>query len=284
MKLSRLKIISALFLFLISTITAPIFFSPAAQAASRAEEYCDKKYQGAEKSACIKGFSAGYDKKKDAVCDQEKGDNKTACSDGFENGTKKRNSEVRNDGKKGVEDRKSKRDTCRQYNSNASEKKMCEKAWDSQVKTMAKAAGEAGQSSPCNGVFGGGDTKQACDKAFDQGVAAAKRKKDKEGINTCGGVATFFQFDCSGTDKNEGGKKNPIIGLGLSILGWITAIVAVAVVGGIVYGGFLYMTAQDNSGQTQKGITVIVNSILALILWVFAYVVINFLVPGGLFN
>jgi hypothetical protein len=55
-------------------------------------------------------------------------------------------------------------------------------------------------------------------------------------------------------------------------------------VGGVVYGGFLYLTARDNSGQTQKGITIITNSSVALIAWGFAYALINFIVPGGLFN
>jgi len=64
----------------------------------------------------------------------------------------------------------------------------------------------------------------------------------------------------------------------------VTSLVVLAVVGGIVYGGFLYLSARDNSGQTQKGVTVITNSIVALIAWVFTYALINFIVPGGLFN
>ncbi len=103
---------------------------------------------------------------------------------------------------------------------------------------------------------------------------------------SCGKVDTYFDFGsaCDGTDKAEGGRQSPIIALGLTIAGWVTALVVVSVVGGIVYGGFLYLTARDDTGQTQKGITVIVNSVVALIIWVFAYALINFIVPGGLFR
>lgn len=288
MKALKPKIFLIALLIVANIIPSVTILSPTVQAASRAEEYCTKKkYKGEEKEACKAGFSAGYDRKNDSVCNSRSGDVKDACNDGFRGGKSKRKSEIEADGKKGAESKKSKSNACRSYR-NEDERKTCEKAYDSEVVAMAKKAGkeagDKGESSPCGRVFGGSKAKEACKKSFDAAVKAAKRRADAQGKNTCAGVETFFKFNCSGASTDEGGNKNPIVRLGLAILGWITALVAVAVVGGIVYGGFLYMTAQDNSGQTQKGITVIINSVVALILWIFAYVVINFLVPGGLFS
>lgn len=103
------------------------------------------------------------------------------------------------------------------------------------------------------------------------------------GKNDCAGVQTFFKFDCSGKNKEQGGDANPIIALLLTGLSWLTGLVALAVVGGIIYGGILYTSAQDNASQTQKGITFIINSVLGLVVWIAAYALINFIVPGGLF-
>lgn len=286
MKFLKLKVLLAVLIMSAGIVSELTFFSSTAQAASRAEAYCAKKYKN-QKDACKKGFSNGYDRKDNTTCNSESGDAKGACLAGFKAGKDKRKSEIDADGKNGAESKKSKNDACGGY-SNDQEQTACEKAYDKQVLTMArnagKEAGSKGESSPCGKVFGGKKAKDACKKAFDAAVKAAKRKADAQGINNCAGVETFFKFDCGGADADAGGNKNPIIKLGLAVLGWITALVAIAVVGGIIYGGFMYMTAQDNSGQTQKGVTIIVNSIVALILWIFAYVVINFLVPGGLFN
>lgn len=57
--------------------------------------------------------------------------------------------------------------------------------------------------------------------------------------------------------------------------------VGIAVVGGIVWGGIMYMTAQDSASQTQKAITIIVNSLIGLLMFILLYAIVNFLVPGG---
>ena len=127
-----------------------------------------------------------------------------------------------------------------------------------------------------NGKVKGKTQKKDDDKAKDSPASTA-------GKNDCAGVGTYFDLGCSGKDTKKGGSDNPIIALLLTVLSWITGLVALATVGGIVYGGILYTSAQDNTGQTQKGITYIVNSAIGLILWISAYALINFIVPGGLF-
>lgn len=109
-------------------------------------------------------------------------------------------------------------------------------------------------------------------------------KDESKPIGNCGDVKTYFKFDCGSVDTKKGGNQNPIIAFALIAVGWITGLVSLAVVGAIVYGGFLYLSAQDNSSQTQKGIEVIVNAVIGLLLLISFYAIINFVVPGGLFN
>lgn len=73
------------------------------------------------------------------------------------------------------------------------------------------------------------------------------------------------------------------------VMTWVKAIlqflatgVGIAVVGGVIWGGLLYMTARDSSAQTEKAVMVIINSVLGLILFIFTYAIINFIIPGGI--
>lgn len=75
---------------------------------------------------------------------------------------------------------------------------------------------------------------------------------------------------------------NPIVVTLTAILGLLAGAVGLVVTGGIVYGGFLYMTARGNSSQTQQAITVIVNACIGLLLFIFMFALLNFIVPGGI--
>jgi hypothetical protein len=45
--------------------------------------------------------------------------------------------------------------------------------------------------------------------------------------------------------------------------------------------GFQYMTAQDDPGKVQKSKARIIQTLIALLLFIFMYSLLNFLVPGG---
>lgn len=85
---------------------------------------------------------------------------------------------------------------------------------------------------------------------------------------------------------NQGGTidQNPIMTFLKGILQFLVAGVGLVVVGGIIYGGFLYMTARGNSSQVQKGQEVIRNAIIGLLLYIFMFAILNFLIPGGILN
>lgn len=97
----------------------------------------------------------------------------------------------------------------------------------------------------------------------------------------CGEVETSIDFGCGeGSDGNIGDAG--IYRLLTAILRFFAIGVGIAVTIGIVWGGLMFMTARGNSGQTQKAISIIVNAVIGLLLFIFMYAIINFLVPGGL--
>lgn len=300
MKRAAAKTKTLITVFIVLAFGLGLFFgtSPNASATEAAETkanaYC-AKINGAndlatqQREACHRGFVKGYDQTADSkteACKNYAQSKKSACEDGFTAGAKAKTKEPEITGKEGALAGKKKAAACAKYN-NPANKQICYKAYDKQIIAMAQAAGkkagEDGVDSPCENLgFGGAKAEAACEKAYKKAKNAAGKKER----HSCGDVPTYFNFGntCDGTNKEKGGNESPIIALGLTVAGWVTALVAVAVVGGVVYGGFLYLTARDDSGQVQKGITIIVNSVVALIVWVFAYALINFIVPGGLFR
>jgi hypothetical protein len=70
----------------------------------------------------------------------------------------------------------------------------------------------------------------------------------------------------------------------IQILNIMTAGIGIAAVGGIVYGALLYTTAGDKPDQTQKAIGIITNVVIGLASYGLMYVLLNFLIPGGIFK
>lgn len=95
--------------------------------------------------------------------------------------------------------------------------------------------------------------------------------------NACADVETSI-IPCD----NRGG--NPIMNLFLEIVNFLAIGVGIVVVGGIVWGGITIVRSNGNSSVMQQGVTIIVNAVIGLLLFIFMYAIINFLVPGGLFS
>lgn len=92
----------------------------------------------------------------------------------------------------------------------------------------------------------------------------------------CGGVHTVV-ISC----KNSG-NKSAIIDLLVTIVNFLAVGVGIAVVAGIVYGGFLYASADTNADQAKRGIGHVRNAVIGLVIFIFMYAIINYLIPGGL--
>ncbi len=64
----------------------------------------------------------------------------------------------------------------------------------------------------------------------------------------------------------------------------LTAGVGVAAVGGIVYGALLYTSAGGSPEQVKKAMGIITNVVIGVVAYALMYALLNFLIPGGIFN
>lgn len=70
----------------------------------------------------------------------------------------------------------------------------------------------------------------------------------------------------------------------VDILNIASGLVGVVVVGMIVIGGIQYIAAGDNAQAVQEAKNRIKNAIIGLVLFIMMFGILNFVVPGGLFN
>jgi hypothetical protein len=100
----------------------------------------------------------------------------------------------------------------------------------------------------------------------------------------CGSVDTAI-INCTQTGgPKTDAQQSPIWGVLILILNIMTGGIGILGVGGIVYGSILYASARDKSEQTKKAIGVITNVVIGIAAYGLMYVVLNFLIPGGIFT
>lgn len=102
----------------------------------------------------------------------------------------------------------------------------------------------------------------------------------------CAGVKTsIIGGDICGDATTKGEAQDSAIwAILLLVLNILTAGVGIAAVGGIVYGSIMYASAGDSQDQTRKAMDIIKNTVIGLIAYGLMYLVLNFLIPGGIFR
>lgn len=104
----------------------------------------------------------------------------------------------------------------------------------------------------------------------------------------CGdGVKTSI-INCTPTDKDGDGKTDAnetgIWEILILVINILTAGVGVLALAGIVYGAVLYTSAGGNSEQVKKAKGVFMNVVIGVVAFAAMWALLNFLVPGGVFN
>jgi hypothetical protein len=79
-------------------------------------------------------------------------------------------------------------------------------------------------------------------------------------------------------------KGNPILDMLFAAIRFLSAGVGVVVVFSTILAGIQYTTSRDNPESTQKAKGRLISNVIALVVFVFAYSILNFLIPGGFFN
>lgn len=88
---------------------------------------------------------------------------------------------------------------------------------------------------------------------------------------------TNIDFGCS----HHG---NPIMDITFAILRVLSDGVGIVVVGSVIYGGILYVMSKGDPQATAKAIGRIRSSLTALLIFIFAYAILNYLIPQGFFQ
>jgi hypothetical protein len=76
-------------------------------------------------------------------------------------------------------------------------------------------------------------------------------------------------------------KDNAIFDLLKLVLKFMTAGVGIAAVGGIVYAAVLYTSAGDAMDQVKKSKTIITDVVIGLVAYALMFLLLNWLIPGG---
>ena len=108
-------------------------------------------------------------------------------------------------------------------------------------------------------------------------ATAATNAASNFAISSCGGVTTSINFGCSSSGA-------PAISLLFAVIRFLTDGVGLVVIASIVFAGIQYTMAGSDPQAVSKAKKRITSSIIALIVYIFAFAIINYLIPGGFFN
>lgn len=95
-------------------------------------------------------------------------------------------------------------------------------------------------------------------------------------------VRISFDIGCLG-NAYEGDEYNPVLDMMFALLRFVSTGVGLIVIGSIIWAGIQYSASRGNPQMTEAAIKRVANSMIALLLYVFSFAILNFLVPGGLF-
>lgn len=96
----------------------------------------------------------------------------------------------------------------------------------------------------------------------------------------CGGVQTAI-IECASANDATG---SPVVAVLVVVIQILTGLVGVVAIGAFIYAGILYSSANGESSQIAKAKEMMVNTVIGLVIFAAMAVLLNYLIPGGLFT
>jgi hypothetical protein len=130
--------------------------------------------------------------------------------------------------------------------------------------------------------------KETCDRQ--RALVESQRRRDdlekdadlgRTGQRDRGPILTGL-FSCNNASPNI--ENQCIYRFTIAIFNLLAAGVGIAVIAGIIYGSIVYGTSGGAPQRSQQGVTIITNALIGLLAYFLMWSLINWLVPGGLFN
>lgn len=128
--------------------------------------------------------------------------------------------------------------------------------------------------------------KAACMKTLEKAwTPTAQPTNVSAGCSSLDPTCTPTGGDCkgNGTIESVNEKNCGIISYIVIITNVLSALVGVIIVAMIIWGGIQYSTAGADASKVQAAKQKIINALVALVLFVFGFTIVQWLIPGGLF-
>lgn len=108
------------------------------------------------------------------------------------------------------------------------------------------------------------------------------RTRTPSGQKMCGSAKTAY-VECPAT-TGYGIESSSIWGLLQVLLNILLGLFAVAAVGSLVWGGIVYSSSGSDSSRVKTAMKIIKGVVIATILYIAMYSILQFLIPGGIFK
>ncbi len=136
--------------------------------------------------------------------------------------------------------------------------------------------GNNAQPSPTGGTDSGGGTAATATSGSSPAVSLG----DPVGTYACGGnghtqIHTTIDFGCKG-------QGNATLDLIFAIVRFLSAGAGVIVIGSLVFAGIQYTTSRGDPNASAAAMKRIQNTLIALLIYIFAFAILNYVVPAGL--
>jgi hypothetical protein len=89
---------------------------------------------------------------------------------------------------------------------------------------------------------------------------------------------------CTNVNEEGGVEQTGLWSILMLVIQILTAGVGVIALAGIVYGSVLYTSAGGSQEQVKKAMTIFTNVVIGVIAYAGMWALLNFLIPGGVFN
>lgn len=99
--------------------------------------------------------------------------------------------------------------------------------------------------------------------------------------DVCGSDGKHTQAVETSIDIGCEGQGDPVVDMAFAIIRFLGAGVGLVITGSIVYGGLQYIGSRGDPNSTAMAIERLRNSVLALLLFIFAYAILGYIVPKG---
>lgn len=93
--------------------------------------------------------------------------------------------------------------------------------------------------------------------------------------SVCGSSITADKDDVS---------KSGVFQVVIWVLRIMTGAVGIAAIGALIYAGVTYGSASGESAQVAKAKTIITDTVIGLVAYGFMFIILNWLIPGGIFG